>query len=308
MSHYFTHGSFHLDDIANHNMGFDYWARENGLTDKTINILKKEDINQKDLLSLMKEDEVENLNLTIGQKVLLKEVIRRLKLINIEPVANSVSASSKSSCEQSFSSGSETFCDDCKYRLRRISTETCSSIGLSQVSCDLDDVVSTVSYYDLPSDSTISNMKQTREVVLSGVTGETTSVESELDMKKTCITCLYPMSCKSKPTPGSSSNSNGENASYMLKKDSDRQSSSKKWSQKTEPVIFKRSQVYVNCNYYCENVPIVYDDKVSANIETGSESEGYKMRNSLSLPPELVARTVLEVLLQDFSRILEQSK
>ena len=59
---------------------FTSWSKSNELKDATVEILKKEDVVREDALILLKEKDVEELGLTVGQKRVLEEIaLRKLK-------------------------------------------------------------------------------------------------------------------------------------------------------------------------------------------------------------------------------------
>ncbi|KAK8380135.1 hypothetical protein O3P69_016644 [Scylla paramamosain] len=58
---------------------FEEWARASGLTDSSIKKLVSEDLNSRVVLKLMKESDVCQLGLTIGQQRMLMAVVKKLK-------------------------------------------------------------------------------------------------------------------------------------------------------------------------------------------------------------------------------------
>ncbi|XP_063882627.1 uncharacterized protein LOC135112269 [Scylla paramamosain] len=64
---------------SNPNLEFEEWARASGLTDSTIKKLVSEDLNSRVVLKLMKESDVCQLGLTVGQQRMLMAVVKKLK-------------------------------------------------------------------------------------------------------------------------------------------------------------------------------------------------------------------------------------
>ena len=250
-------------------LDFDEWAINNGLKVETLKILKKEDLDTKEVLLLMDDDDIKDIKLTVGQNVLLRNLIRKLR-----------------SCNNY--NKSAMLCYRCKYPSLDSTIGSVSSLSLTQSLCDSDERASSLGYYDLPCktikpyDTQLSNnLKEWKRD--EGFASSLSSRQAEKENNKR-IDNIWQQMCH------------------------DMRDDMEKMLGIVHSVSFEGSNGFINCKCCNDTISIASVSQGIINFKAHINSQKHRDRRAMyfepELPSDLVAQAVLEILLSDFSNTL----